>query len=353
MTRKLVTLRRVAAVAPIEGADAIEVATIDGWQVVVKKGELRPGDPVIYFELDSFLPEGNPAWQFLVDKAPTTFEGQRGHRLRTVKLRGQLSQGLALPLAKFPDLEAAVARGEPLEEDLSARLGVKKWELTLPANMQGVVKGEFPSFLAKTDQERAQNLVATIFSDLDAEYEVTLKLDGTSFTAYVKDGQVGVCSRNYELELTDANNGNAYVRALLDSGLGAALKVFGDNLAVQAELLGPGIQKNREKLKELTLFVFDIYDIDSRRRLPLRLRLPIFHELQRLSQRFGRGINHVPVIKGIVRLGDVATNLQELLAFAAGPSLNAPTREGVVFKRLDGDFSFKVINNEFLLREEQ
>ena len=96
--RKLVTVRTIDAVNPIPDADAIEVATIGGWNVVVKKGEVKAGDKCVYFEIDSFLPTGNPAWQFLVDKQSRTFEGVVGHRLRTVKLRGVTSQGLALRL---------------------------------------------------------------------------------------------------------------------------------------------------------------------------------------------------------------------------------------------------------------
>lgn len=98
INRKLVTIRTIDAIGPIEGADAIEVATIGGWNVVVKKNEVKVGDKVFYFEIDSFLPDGNPAWQFLVDKQGRTFEGKLGHRLRTVKLRGTTSQGLVLRL---------------------------------------------------------------------------------------------------------------------------------------------------------------------------------------------------------------------------------------------------------------
>lgn len=94
--RKLVTIRTVSAVLPIEGADAIEVVQVDGWKVVVKKGEFSPSDKCLYFEIDSFLPDGVEAWQFLVDKQPKIFNGVKGHKLRTIKLRGAISQGLVL-----------------------------------------------------------------------------------------------------------------------------------------------------------------------------------------------------------------------------------------------------------------
>lgn len=95
-TRRLATFRTIDAVEPIPGADAIELAVVGGWKVVTKKGEFQVGDPCVYLEVDSFLPDGVPAWQFLVDKSSRTFNGVVGHKLRTVKLRGAISQGLIL-----------------------------------------------------------------------------------------------------------------------------------------------------------------------------------------------------------------------------------------------------------------
>ena len=154
--RKLVTIRTIDTINPIEGADAIEVATIGGWNVVVKKNEVKAGDKVVYFEIDSFLPDGNPAWQFLVDKQSRTFEGKLGHRLRTVRLRGQTSQGFIVPLSALPQIT------EPQEGvDYAELLDIVKWEATLPACLQGQAEGLFPSFIKKTDQERCQNLQQT------------------------------------------------------------------------------------------------------------------------------------------------------------------------------------------------
>ena len=131
--RKLVTIRTIDAINPIEGADAIECAVFGGWTVVVKKNEFKVGDRAVYFEIDSFLPTGNPAWQFLVDKSPRTFEGVVGHRLRTVKLRGQISQGFVMPLSALPQIAN-------LDEDadIAAELGIKKWEQPLPAELAAI-----------------------------------------------------------------------------------------------------------------------------------------------------------------------------------------------------------------------
>ena len=155
--RKLVTVRQIDNLEPIDGADAIEVATIEGWKVVVKKGEFKVGEQCVYFEIDSFLPEGNPAWQFLVDKQGREFEGVRGHRLRTIRLRGQLSQGFVLPLAACPEVSREwqrLAREELAADirdvDFSELLGIKKWEAALPAQLAGQAEGLFPSCINRT-----------------------------------------------------------------------------------------------------------------------------------------------------------------------------------------------------------
>lgn len=392
--RKLVTVRKIDAIDPIEGADAIEAATIEGWKVVVKKGDFKVGDPCVYFEIDSFLPTGNPAWQFLVDKSSREFEGVVGHRLRTIKLRGQISQGLVLPMSAVPQITDT-----DRSTDQSDLLGIKKWEAPLPPALAGKSEGYFPSFIRKTDQERCQNLKAEIFgfdtvktklditpeqaingldvgrlvvedgvvysvspakADPNAMYEITMKLDGSSMTAFVRKSfdsagvmKLGVCSRNLELKLNDENAGNSFVRMFYDSGLKAALEKFyeetGRSIAVQGELMGPGIQGNREGLKENKLFVFDIYDIDRGEYLAPAERRALTERLLECAPTLG----HVPVIAASANLLDTLgiKDIDGLLKFAEGPSLNHPIREGLVFKRLDGKFSFKAISNQFLARE--
>lgn len=184
-TRKLASFRTVDAIEPIEGADAIELAVIGGWKVVTKKGEFQPGDPCVYFEIDSFMPDGVPAWQFLVDKSARIFNGVKGHKLRTIKLRGQISQGLILPTRAhlatqlvlsmdeaafaFNALtctEAEIAEAkylrfgmnehslDPRDLNLNKLLGIVKWEPLMSAQLAGMAEGLFPNFIRKTDQER-------------------------------------------------------------------------------------------------------------------------------------------------------------------------------------------------------
>lgn len=396
--RKLVTLRTIDALDPIPGADAIEVASVEGWKLVVKKGEFQVGDPCVYFEIDSFLPDGNPAWQFLVDKSSRTFNGRVGHKLRTVKLRGQISQGLALRVDGFPQIPADATR----DTDLSELLGVEKWEAPLPAELAGQAEGLFPSFIQKTDQERCQNLKAEIFgyedvivpfnvngmtnevinelvskgviqqqhghsgleyvkklpakASPDDVYEITMKLDGSSMTVFGRlNGGLyedGVCSRNLQLKINEANASNTFVSMFINSGLRAALEEYvketGRSIAVQGELMGPAIQGNREQLKDFQFYVFDIYDIDRGFYIPPFLRMDVFNKLVE----YGAKIKHVPVLDPCVKLAELGLlTTDDLLRFAEGPSITHPIREGLVFKRQDGQFSFKAISNKFLEKE--
>lgn len=334
--RKLASIRRIHSIELIEGADLIELAKVDGWQVVIKKGEFSVGELVVYCEVDSWIPEELAPFLF----KGREFNGVKGERLRTIKLRGQLSQGLILPM---PISLMDACEGD----DVTSTLGVQKWEKPLPAQLVGQAKGFFPNFLRKTDQERCQNLTREIqdsFSDGD-RFEVTVKLDGSSLTAYFNDGEVGVCSRNLELKLNDENSSNTFIKTATETGLLDALKAYGKNIAVQGELMGEGVQGNREGLKQHQIFVFDIYDIDRREYLTPSERAGVFDELKNL----GFTGEHCPILHADIALP--SGNVADLLEFAEGSSLNHPIREGLVFKRMDGQFSFKAISNKFLLKE--
>lgn len=415
--RKLVSIRTIANIEPILNADAIEVAVVDGWKVVTKKNEFKPGDLCVYFEIDSFLPDGVPAWQFLVDKSARMFEGVKGHKLRSIKLRGVTSQGLVLPIQFAVDrfVDSEFDEGQEIGEfftvgaDISEFLGVKKWEAALPAELVGQAQGLFPSFIRKTDQERCQNLIAEIFgyedkvipfevagipaealadmvikgqvvmtaegpkkilpakADRNAQYEVSMKLDGSSLTGFARAqftepfldefGELqnpiesGVCSRNLQLKVNDENAQNAFVKMFVESGLKVALETLaaeGLEIAVQGELVGPGIQGNQENFKTPQFFVFDIFNIKSGQYMGPAERMETFKKLLEL----GAKINHVPVLHAAATLDELGLkSVSDLLQFAEGPSIAAKQREGLVFKRLDGGFSFKAISQKWLLAE--
>lgn len=343
--RALASIRRIAEIKPIEGADKICAYRVDGWWCVDNIGKYNVGDLVVYVEIDSWVPASIAPF-LSKGKTPREYGGVPGERMRTLKLRGQVSQGLLLPLSPTCDqIESSLFVGL----DVAFPLGITKWEPVLPAGLAGQVRGNFPSWGRKTDQERIENIVDDVFvKNKDAFYEVTLKLDGSSCSVWYKDGEVGVCSRNLDLKLNDENAGNSFIATATSTGLLAALKALGRNIMVQAELMGPGVQGNPEKLAAHNLYVFDIFDIDVQEYLGFNSRNEVFIALRRS----GYTGEHVPVIANWANLEslgifDVATSK----AFVDRPSIHAPVAEGCVFKRMDGKFSFKSINNRFLLKE--
>lgn len=337
--RKLVTVRAVDELIPIEGADAIECAKIGGWTVVVKKSEFQVGDLCVYLEIDSFLPETDYRFQFLMNHK-ITWNGHHGARLKTIKLRGQVSQGLALPLKNFPEV-AQDYNGEQQDQDFSELLNVLKWEPVINAQLAGKVRGNFPSQIHKTDQERAQNIVGKIFADLDRVYEVSVKLEGSSMTVANIDGDIQVCSRNMSLRLDD--EGNAFIKTADNSG---ALDIINQhpNFAFQGEIMGPGVQGNHEGFTELRYYIFDIFNIKEGIYLPPEDRFNFISD-------YSTQLDHVPILeyKSLRQLG--ITNIDELIAYADGPSINHKNREGLVFKAMDSDFTWKIISNRYLLKE--
>jgi RNA ligase (TIGR02306 family) len=323
--RKLATIAQIENISPIENADAIELAKVRGWNVVIKKGEFKVGDKAVYCEIDSVLPN-RPEFQFL---------SKYNFRIKSVKLRGVISQGILFPFG----------------DDVTEILGVKLYEPPIPANLSGEIKGKFPSFIPKTDEERIQNLewILTEPEYKDLDFYVTEKLDGTSFTCYYNNGEFGVCSRNYELKENDKNTHWLVARKLK---LEEILKDFGKNVSLQGELVGPGIQGNKYKLTEQTVFFFNIFDIDNQQYLD-------FNELQQFCTKYG--LNTVPLLQEDYRLHN---KLDEILQFADGFSVlnKSQRREGLVIRPVKtiyvnkndffGRLSFKVISNTYLLKNE-
>lgn len=331
----MASIRRIDSVRPIPGADAIECARVGGWDVVVKRDEFRAGDLAVYCEIDGWIP--HELAPFLSKGSePRVYEGVPGERLRTVKLRGQISQGLLLPLnyllkMKY-DGNAVVGEGD----DVSKLLNIQKWEAPVPAQLAGDVRGAFPSFVPKTDQERIQNLTEEFDSWGKLTWEVTEKLDGSSMTVYFKDGDFGVCSRNWNL--TEIQ-GNSMWQQARRYDLEQVLAREG-NFAVQGEIIGEGIQGNPYRIRGQDFFVYDVFDIDQQKYLT-----PI--ECREFVER--NGLKHVPVINLNIPT-PVSVNIT--LESAEGRSVLNPTteREGLVFKS-NGTISFKAISNKFLLRQ--
>lgn len=376
-TRQLVTLRQVDKISPIEGADRIVLASVDGWNCIVKKGEFEEGDYGIFIEIDSMLPLDNPVFSFLAGRNEREVKGRKYVRIKSMKMKGVLSQGLFLPiwdemlrlvisLVSDSKLDSINARlGDVLNPlmGLDARYGVIKYELPDTVTMKGALPaGDFPWFISKTDEPRIQNVFKDLSKgNLDKEYIPTLKLDGSSLTvAYVTDeklfmdklevdsdgGQTIVCSRNLTLKPDDES---AFWKGAKNSGILDAVKDFvkatGRQIAVQSELVGPGIQKNHENHDDYAAYAFKIYDIDKQKYLPMEEFVSICKEYI-----IPMTIRYAPI-----RLGDFKT-VDDFLAYAENVgSVLSDCPEGVVFhERYDDGTnlrSFKAISNSFLLKK--
>ena len=334
MERKLASIQVIRDIRPIEGADAIELAIINDWQVVVAKNVGHQiGDHVVYCEIDSFLPI-QEEFEFLRKSSYKKMADQEGFRLKTIKLRGQVSQGLILPMSIFGDFGWTAYEGL----DVTERLGIVKYEPPIPAELAGKVKGNFPSFIPKTDEERIQNLTKEYEAWKSQLFYVTEKLDGSSATYYFRDGEFGVCSRNLDLEETE---GNTFWKVARELKLEEWLGTHSTNYAIQGELIGEGIQGNPYKIKGQTVRFFNAFNIDKYEYLNLE-------EFESLIA--SMGLETVPVLDRAFALPDT---IEDLLKYAEQKSeLNSQfDREGVVIRSIDRKISFKVISNKFLLKE--
>jgi RNA ligase (TIGR02306 family) len=366
--RKLASIQRIKDIVPIEGADAIELAIVNGWKVVVAKNVgHKVGDYVVYCEIDSFLPI-KEEFEFLRKTSYKKMaDGKEGFRLKTIKLRGQISQGLIIPLVDalkscnyrisdnlvniegnvYPAIEPdrviitpSVLLPVREGEDLTEILEIIKYEPPIPAELAGKAKGRFPSFIPKTDEERIQNLSIEYpkWVESNRKFYVAEKLDGSSATFYYKDGEFGVCSRNLELLETE---GNTFWRVAREMDLENKMKSLGYNVAFQGELVGEGIQGNPYKIKGQKVFFFNVFNIDDYRYADLTEFVNTIH---------GLGLDTVPKLETNFKLPDT---IDELLKYAEGKSYHNPNteKEGVVIRSEDRDISFKVISNRFLLNE--
>lgn len=317
--RNLVTVQTIKGLSPIDGADLIEIATFNesGWQAVVKRDQLKAGSQVFFFEIDSVVPPVEP-FLFLGDK----------RRIRTMKLRGALSQGLAVPVSSF-DLS------EWSGEDLTEFLGVTKYE---PAHNFASNRPEsykhFPEQLGihKTDEERVQSNPSLLDDIRGKSWVSTVKLDGQSCTLGVQDnGELLVCSRNNHLTEDD---GSAFWKVARKYELAIRANPA---YIFQGEVCGPNIQGNKLELEEVDFFVFNVFSLTDRRYLN-----------QFESKCLTTYLKTVPIAGGGEVFGfNQAQLLEKAEGFYAGTKNQ---REGLVFRSQDGLISFKAISNKFLLK---
>lgn len=364
--RQLATIKKISSISPIKGKDRIVLAAVDGWSVIVKKDEFLPGDLCIYVEIDSVLPQ-RPEFEFLRSK---------DFRIKTMKMGGVISQGICFPLSVLPNPAASYCEGD----DVTQILGIRQYEGTMDAEPQMetpyVHKNKtrkypkflmripwfrklvlpkkinlgFPSFISKTDETRIQNM-PFILTDKETRWVATEKIDGQSGTfalvrhkskfPFIKDKfEFIVCSRNNRL-LTPDNS--SYWSAAKKYAIEDKLKAMIENrpwVAIQGEIIGPKIQKNKYNVKDYSLFVFNVITPDG--------RLPsVTAEFQCAKH----GLPFVPIIEENIVLPD---SVKEILDYVHGESKLHPTlREGIVFRSNDGKKSFKAVDPLFLLKHNE
>ena len=358
--RKMSYIAEVTAIREIPNADAIVSYEIDeGWGVVDKKGAYSVGDQVIQVEIDAWVPHSIAPF-LSKGKEPREYNGVKGEKLRTIRLRGSLSQGLILPISVLGERQSRADRGlcdvylkrdehnniicgvnAELGADVSHFLNIQKWEPP-PEFLNADAKGLFPSFLQKSDQTRIQNLWRdnhVLFQRGDVFYQVEEKIEGQSLTAYHYNGEFGVCSRNLELKDSD----NTFWNTAREYDLQTKLSSLGRNIAIQGEQCGPGISGNIYGMTDHKLYVYDVFDIDEQRYLSPSERIDVLKQLD---------LPDVPIIHES-HCG--FKSLQEYLEFADGYSVlpyKKTLREGLVFKAHTKErISFKTISNKYLERQ--
>lgn len=347
MMRKLASIQKIVEIKSIPDADRIVAYRINGWWVVDSKDKYSVDDLVVYIEPDAWVPfELAP---FLSKgKEPRVFNSVPGEKLRTIKLKKQLSQGLLLPIDILPFEKCD--DGQELSEfyfvghDVTEMLGIQKWEAEVPTQLRGLTKGNFPSKIPKTDQERIQNIPQEIEAAKESglTFEVTEKLEGSSMTCYLMKNddnelEFGVCSRNLDLKKSEENS---FWKVAIKNDIENKLRSLGKEFAIQGELVGPGVQGNIYNLPDLNFYVFDIYNIEEGVYLTPKERLFLIDVLD---------LSHAPVIFESAS----ATTIDEMLTLADGKSVlgSKPNREGLVWKEVNGGMSFKTISNVYLLGE--
>ena len=365
MKRKLATIAVINEIREHPNADSLELAQIRGWQVVVRKGEFQPKDLCVYVEIDSVMPE----------KREFEFLAPRKYRIKTTKLRGQVSQGIAFPLSILEGNIEVIGGIRKITHnrgslwlspgtDVTEWMGVEKYEEPIPACLGGTASGRFPSHSIKTDEERIQNLTDN-FEDYRRWYlwTATEKLDGSSCTYTIYEDEFGVASRNLKLKENEKNSFWKYarendvenkMRAIMDEkGLSA--------LTLQGELIGEGIQKNKYRIKGQEVRFFRVFDPVSYKFFPIYEAIEVIENSK---------LKFVPIIEHDMTLPET---IEELVTFSDGRSaLYDTAREGVVFvaeavlpgidvetglggrelSEYQGRLSFKVISNKFILKHD-
>ena len=344
--RRLASVQRINRITPINDADRIELVHVLGWQCIAKKGEFNVGDLCVYFEIDSFLPI-RPEFEFLRASSYKNSEllGE-GFRLKTQKMRGEISQGLCLPMS-------ILDHPEEYKEgcDVTEVLNVCKWEIPEMATTGGTMIGNLPYGVPHTDEVRIQAVPELLQEFAKKEYYITTKMDGSSHSISIDENGIHVTGHNYEYK--DDGKSSFYEFAKKNGFIENIVKYKETHydvrmMTIQGEYCGAGIQSNKLGLKMPMWYVFTI--IINGRRVGM-------HETQKICMEIG--LTMVPNEEKGFDLPHLYPDVETLLKRADGKYPNGHTKEGIVirpvepvYSNLTGEYlSMKVINNKYLLKK--
>ena len=353
MSRKLASIQKIWKIEPIEGADRIELAHVLGWQCVVKKDQFKEGDDAVYFEIDSFLPV-RPEFEFMRTSSykKSDFLGE-GFRIKSMKLRGQISQGLLMPISEFPELyDKEMYDGYEVGQDVTDLLGVRKWEIEEKATTGGTVIGTLPYDVPHTDETRVQAQPELIQEFTGLEYYISTKMDGSSHSVSIDENGFHVCGHNYEYKDDDSSS---FYKLVKERGYQEKMEQFVNDydlksLTIQGELCAPGIQKNRLRLQKPEWYVFTV------RMNGVRVSLDT---MMKICEDFG--MTTVPIEEVGNDLPSKYPTVEALLERADGEYPNGGKKEGIVIRPttpkysqlISAMLSMKVVNNKYLLKNEE
>lgn len=365
--RKLVTVRRVARVTPLRG-NRSDLVSIGGWKVVTFRGDYRPGELVVYFEVDSFLPAADGRfWEFCTPSRVQKYQGSDGYVVTTMLKQGHISQGLIFPLGVFPEIERTLsalrnrsasseeAERKVLNMDFAAALGVEKYS---PVHMDSTASyGHSPCFFPQPGCDRAQNILHLFDNYGNKTFQVTEKLDGVPMSVYYVDPETqwqnalprgidgladrpsyGVCGRSKDYIKAD---NSVFWKAAREQAIYEKLQRLKLNISIQGELCGSSILGNSMGFPEgkHAFYVFSIWDIDKQAWWGA-------HRTRKFCDQ--NGLTHVPVLRRC-KLSDFAKDVDDLLEKAEGKGILGKNREGLVFRTMNNSFGFKAIANSWLL----
>lgn len=373
--RKLAHIEKIEWKRPIEGADRIELVGVLGWQCIAKVSEFNVGDLCVYIEIDSIVDRENPDFAFLE---------KRNYKIKTMKMKGVLSQGIVFPLSILPsdktykvgDDVTSTLKITQIEDDVpkpkksnplqSIKQRHKKlfknkvflwfmkyrWfrNITIKILTPKRKPKQFPDWIVKTDEVRLQNMPFVLEEYKDKPMILTEKLDGTSTSFGLKKIKkrkfdFAVCSRNVRQEdITQQTyfEDNVYhiiaKQYDIKNALMQILREYNATTVVlQGETIGEAIQKNKYGLTGIDFYGFNLV-IDGKK-IDSSVATDIVHKF---------GIKWVPIIDASFKL---LSTVDEMIAYADGKSTIADTlREGLVIRDHDNTISFKCISNQFLLK---